>query len=188
MDPITEDRKGCWWLVLGFCSCAPVLALCVMVWMVSQFDGSSDFLIWFGLYSLWFIANVAVAWRAVLKLRRLYALEPAWTGKWQLTLSDLISVAFFAGFSMTLCRALAPNDFAPVGLTVAFCATAGYLVSLLFQSRMDLFSGFEKWFSATYFMSAVGVVLLFGIVLQIILIALLGALLTMIVSIFEGHK
>jgi hypothetical protein len=180
MDPAIEDRKGLWWLALGFTVGAPVLAVLTMVSMgqLAVMGGvGPDYwvVIVLLLAALWFCANVYVVMYAILSLWRLYTLQPTWTGKWQLTLGDMISVVFFAGISMSFFRALGRDVFIPVGIVISIFTTVGYLVSLLFTSRIGDFAGVAKWISAVYFLFATVLIVPFGIFLQLILIWLIAS-------------
>src|SRR5437762_2686398 len=157
-----KDSLFFWWVT--FASGAGMALLALGVFIASQ-QSIAMFVL---------VAEVWLVWLAIRNLKRLYAeCPPNWTGRWQVRLSDMLSIAFFFGLMMAAFRAVDPSKFIytiPIVSLLGF----GYVASLLCVSRMDgELRGFSKWIVTVAVLVTAIFALVWGMGLQITLLAVL---------------
>src|SRR5438445_735848 len=137
-----ETRKSIWWLLLASFGGVALVSLGVLIATISS--GFSDGPAGFCCVTVFEVPMAILAW---VMLRRCYREQPVpWTGCWQLSLSDLLSVAFFFAFLLTVSHEIVPDEYLRVGLYISIVLGLGYFVSLLVVARAGYSeSASERW-------------------------------------------
>lgn len=180
---LVSARKKFWWLIL-FLSAGPLIWLAfVLAYCIATRSFPGDFRI----LVIWFFAEIFTTVLSSVMLRRCHALAPfPAPGRWQLSLSDLLSVTIFCACTMLFMKGFTSiTDFRELSHAVIWLpltAGFGYTISLLAVARyIDPPEGFEKWAMAFSWMLLTLCGLFFGAVVKYCLV---GALL---VGLFRWH-
>ncbi|HLX65255.1 MAG TPA: hypothetical protein VKX17_28560 [Planctomycetota bacterium] len=164
-----KNSKAFWWFLLA--SCAGMTLIGCAAGIIALLDSGLGAVS--PIVLIWIFGEVLLGIAAVRNLKRLYAETPAqWTGRWQLRLSDLLAIVFFAGATMAAVRELSPESFARVGAASSLLIVLAYAASMLFVSRTDVtITGVEKWVAAFALMIGIIFTIMAGVVVQLFLLA-----------------
>ncbi|HLX65256.1 MAG TPA: hypothetical protein VKX17_28565 [Planctomycetota bacterium] len=158
MPPST--RKLNWWLLLVSSAvvCA-VMGYCFVWNLLFGYNHGEGYL-----FALWFALDALLVTLSLFKLRRCYREEPSgWTGRWQLSLIDLLSIVILTGLSMALFKAamlsnaqdnLERDHFLYEGVPISFGIGVAWTAALLFAARTGSKGTLDKWFEALGWLGA----------------------------------
>lgn len=143
MHPV--PKKDLWWSVLFTCLVTSISIVCAFIdnaiVRTPRVQFQFGLLMVIGVY-------LALSVVAINQLRKYYGHFGHWDGAWQLSMMDLLSIAFFFGTLLLLFRALAlPSDFIRFIPISAFLA-AGYAAALLVVSKMGYYHTYGRWIEA----------------------------------------
>ena len=141
-----ENRKLLWWFV--FASCAGSVFVFTGIVVANSKQGQFSIETQIGLFGL--CAEGIFAALALWRLKRCYVQEPLnWTGRWQLSLGDLLCVTFFFASIMGICREIEPRQFLNKGLPISMALGIGFTIALLTVARMGRWtSSVQRWCNA----------------------------------------
>lgn len=100
-----------------------------------------------GLILIWPAFNVVGVVVSAVKLKGYYSKQPPdWTGRWQLSMLDMIAVTFvFAGIMAFFKFNMRPDEFFPPGAVLSLSLGAVYLFSLLLVTRIGNLDTVGRW-------------------------------------------
>jgi hypothetical protein len=136
------SQKKLWWMVLpgSFGSLAFFAVLFAIKGPLSKREM---------IFYLWPVISIAAFVVSIVRLYSIYRREPdGFSGLWQLTITDFYCDICFTALSMAVARAMAPNDFVPVGIVLAVLLGVAYLVSMLVAARKGFRRSLVKWIYA----------------------------------------
>lgn len=144
MHPV--PNKNLWWFVLFTCVVSSAAIVCVLI--DDRLIGAPrrsrmplGVLVMVAIY-------VALAFAAIKKLKIFYTHFGHWDGAWQLSMLDLLSIAFYFGILMLIFRAVAPPQHFVRWIPAAGFLAAGYAASLLVVSKMGYYHTYGRWIEA----------------------------------------
>jgi hypothetical protein len=86
---------------------------------------------------------------SIVRLYSIYRREPdRFSGLWQLSITDFYCDICFTALLLAAGRAIAPNDFVPVGIVVALLLGVAFLFSMLVAARKGYKRSLVKWIYA----------------------------------------
>lgn len=173
---LVTDHNVKWWLLLG--SCVGASSIVFILIINSNVASINDMLFSAGVLSFEFAAGTY----AFVKIRRTLEECPKWrTGRWQISLRDLLSIVVFFGVVMTLCRAIAPALFYPIGLIAAAVLGCSYAGALLATAReFNTEATRDRWQFAFIHMVGGIVAVLFGTMIQFFVICVLVIVISLV--------